>query len=61
MDKRADTFGTRPYEFVVERPLEVGARPYGLSVCALNSSLVPLILDNVSRQKVVFDRKNTQI
>uniref|UniRef100_A0A7E4ZZ57 Fibronectin type-III domain-containing protein n=1 Tax=Panagrellus redivivus TaxID=6233 RepID=A0A7E4ZZ57_PANRE len=40
-------FDKVPYIMSVERPLRVGEVSYGLSVCALNSSLVPVIMDNV--------------
>ncbi|KAI6230018.1 hypothetical protein M3Y99_01110200 [Aphelenchoides fujianensis] len=54
MDKKADTFGARPYEFSMENALDVTQRSYGLSVCALNSSLVPIILDNVLMEQSAF-------
>ncbi|KAI6237878.1 hypothetical protein M3Y95_00311000 [Aphelenchoides besseyi] len=55
MDKNADTFGQRPYEFSMTNPLDVAQRSYGLSVCALNSSLVPIILDNVLMEQSAFN------
>lgn len=55
MDKHLDMFNKQPYEFSMNEPLNVAEKSYGLSVCALNSSLVPIILDNVLMEQSVFN------
>lgn len=39
----------------MNEPINVAEKTYGLSVCALNSSLVPIILDNVLMEQSVFN------
>uniref|UniRef100_A0A914Q5Z8 Fibronectin type-III domain-containing protein n=1 Tax=Panagrolaimus davidi TaxID=227884 RepID=A0A914Q5Z8_9BILA len=48
-------FDEIPYIMFVEKPLKVGEVNYGLSVCALNSSLVPVIMDNVFMEQSLFN------
>lgn len=55
MDKQLDMFNKQPYEFNMNEPLNIAEKTYGLSVCALNSSLVPIILDNVLMEQSVFN------
>ena len=48
-------FDEIPYLMSVTKPLKVGEVNYGLSVCALNSSLVPVIMDNVFMEQSLFN------
>ncbi|KAI1728093.1 hypothetical protein DdX_00247 [Ditylenchus destructor] len=41
-------FDSQPFEWTLENGLNIGEKHYGISVCALNSSLVPIILDGTS-------------
>uniref|UniRef100_A0AC34R6E1 Fibronectin type-III domain-containing protein n=1 Tax=Panagrolaimus sp. JU765 TaxID=591449 RepID=A0AC34R6E1_9BILA len=51
-------FDTIPYLMTVEKPLKVGDLNYGLSICALNSSLVPVIMDNVFMEQNLFNENS---
>lgn len=57
MDSAA-IFESMPYILNVRKELRVGEKTYGLSICVLNSSLVPIVQDNVFMDQTVFNENS---
>uniref|UniRef100_A0A915ED87 Fibronectin type-III domain-containing protein n=1 Tax=Ditylenchus dipsaci TaxID=166011 RepID=A0A915ED87_9BILA len=51
-------FDTTPFEWTVQKELKIGEKIYGISVCALNSSLVPIIQDGSATEDLEHKMKS---